>query len=344
VQTHPFDDLATLSIALRADIGAGQMNMEEIMSNTPSLVALIAAGALTVSPVLAQSQDTIDPDDPTPVQELPADGELDPLEESEGQADECRESLAIFAAQLEQEGFWVTGWGTAGYGPGAELMSDPAAPDAGAEAQTDAAPLAGGAAANHWGFDQFVGMQGYQSPRGQIQQLYGAARVFAEQNNQEGCDYVLGQVSATYERYRAQLSDAGLQPQQIIDWRQEQIALAEPVTDAAEGGRLTIDAIRGSDVRTRADENLGSVNDVIVHPQTGELRYIIVARGGFLGFGEELVAVPWQAFATVPGLNSLVLDVEPEHLSAAPAIEGNFWIDDEAYGALVQRADDYWFQ
>ena len=40
------------------------------------------------------------------------------------------------------------------------------------------------------------------------------------------------------------------------------------------------------------DEDLGEIEDFIINPATGEIRYAVLAAGGFLGIGEKLIPVP----------------------------------------------------
>lgn len=320
-----------------------------------SVYALIsAAGLMLGTNAVAQDQIAPDPSQETaPVQTLPEEGQSDPMQQAEGQAEQCRANLQAFVAQLNEEQFWVTGWSSMpGYGltntMAPPVGADPVDPATGEGVMTDPAtgetmavdPAAQDAAG--FGVPGTWERYGYQSPRQQIQVLYSAAQVFAAQNNQEGCDYVLGQLASTYERFRNELADAGIEPSQITDWRQEQIALAERVEDIEGVQRLTVDTLIGNDVRSRADENLGSVNDVIVDPEARQINYLIVARGGFLGVGEELVAVPWQAFAATPDLNTLVLDIDPTYLESAPTIDSGFWTDADSYESLIQQANEYW--
>ncbi|MBI1379965.1 MAG: hypothetical protein GC161_02610 [Planctomycetaceae bacterium] len=52
----------------------------------------------------------------------------------------------------------------------------------------------------------------------------------------------------------------------------------------------------GLTAKNSADKDLGSLNDVIVDPRTGEFRYAIVDVGGFLGIGATERILPWSAF------------------------------------------------
>ena len=81
---------------------------------------------------------------------------------------------------------------------------------------------------------------------------------------------------------------------------------------------------------------LGEIEDLVLDPRTGRLDYVVVSRGGFLGLGEEQVAVPWQALRATPDFASFVLPVSEEAMDGAPALS-----DVDATGA-VTPVDDYW--
>lgn len=49
-------------------------------------------------------------------------------------------------------------------------------------------------------------------------------------------------------------------------------------------------------VENKEGTQLGSIEDLVFDPKTGTIRYAALARGGVLGIGEKLVAVPWNAF------------------------------------------------
>src|SRR3970040_94558 len=51
--------------------------------------------------------------------------------------------------------------------------------------------------------------------------------------------------------------------------------------------------IVGSPVRSSDGQGIGTIKQLLVNPEDGELTYAVVARGGILGFGEEFIAIPW---------------------------------------------------
>ncbi len=240
-------------------------------------------------------------------------------QENQAMAGTCQTGLTNFASELGHDQFWVSGWGNR-WGTGAAGADDP------------------NAAFVPWsGADTDV-----RSPRTQIRQLYGAANVLAYQGNSEGCQYLLDILHNTYSEYTARLNDAGVAPENVSSWRQEQLALAQPVADRSGTGRINAEDLTGTEVRNLQDESLGSVSDLVLDPATGELTYVVVARGGFLGFGEDYVAVPWNRFSATTGLNTLVLDMSPEALQDAPAINPDTFGDPATYGDQDQRINQFW--
>lgn len=53
--------------------------------------------------------------------------------------------------------------------------------------------------------------------------------------------------------------------------------------------------LKGFDVKTPSGETLGDVKEVAIDT-SGRVSYLALSVGGFLGMGNRLVAVPWDAF------------------------------------------------
>lgn len=89
--------------------------------------------------------------------------------------------------------------------------------------------------------------------------------------------------------------------------------------------------IIGLNVMTPDNEDtIGEINDLVLDAQSGKLRYAAVSVGGFLGIGDKLVAVPWQAFEQrrdEDGDMYLSLDTTKEKLEQAPGFNQDSWPD-----------------
>jgi hypothetical protein len=178
-------------------------------------------------------------------------------------------------------------------------------------------------------------------PRRDLQAGLQAAHVFARHGMEEECQMVLAALDQLYQQRMAQLEEAGIPPDEMVTWRQEQLILAQPVEELE--AVIRIDDVIGADVRNYQDEGLGSIDDVIFDVD-GRIAYVLVARGGFLGFGEDLVAVPWEGLHANLQMDTFVLDVPEEVMDQAPTIEREVFADLDAYGQRRQEIDTYWQQ
>jgi sporulation protein YlmC with PRC-barrel domain len=85
----------------------------------------------------------------------------------------------------------------------------------------------------------------------------------------------------------------------------------------------------GMNVKNGQGENLGDVKDIILDTERGQIVYAVVSFGGFLGMGDKLFAVPWNALRHPEGANRdyYVLNVDKETLKTAPGFNENTWPD-----------------
>ena len=88
---------------------------------------------------------------------------------------------------------------------------------------------------------------------------------------------------------------------------------------------LSTSTIRNTTVENRQGESLGSVKDIMLHPDSGRVEYAVLDFGGFLGIGDKLFAVPLQAFEVDRNNERFVLDVTKERLKDAPGFDKNNW-------------------
>jgi sporulation protein YlmC with PRC-barrel domain len=91
-------------------------------------------------------------------------------------------------------------------------------------------------------------------------------------------------------------------------------------------------AIRASDlmgfnVVNAQDEDLGEIEDLVIGFDSHQIRYGVLSFGGFLGLGEEWVAVPLHMMTLTPAEEEVILDVTPETIEAAPRFTDDEWPD-----------------
>jgi sporulation protein YlmC with PRC-barrel domain len=99
-------------------------------------------------------------------------------------------------------------------------------------------------------------------------------------------------------------------------------------TSAGPGPALMgADTLIGDSVVNGNDEDLGDIKEIMLDMQTGQVAYAVLAFGGFLGMGEKLFAVPWQAMHLDTASKRFVLNIDKERLKTAPGFNKDAWPD-----------------
>jgi PRC-barrel domain len=59
--------------------------------------------------------------------------------------------------------------------------------------------------------------------------------------------------------------------------------------------------------------------------RSGRVAYAVLSFGGFLGMGDKLFAIPWNALTLDADNERFILDVPQERLQNAPGFDKNHW-------------------
>jgi sporulation protein YlmC with PRC-barrel domain len=88
---------------------------------------------------------------------------------------------------------------------------------------------------------------------------------------------------------------------------------------------LSASTLEGDDVVNPGGEKLGKLKELMIDITTGSVGYAVLSRGGVMGMGEKLFAIPWSIM-TVDGDNEqIVLDVTEDFLDTAPGFDPDNW-------------------
>ena len=68
-------------------------------------------------------------------------------------------------------------------------------------------------------------------------------------------------------------------------------------------------------------ENVGKIHEVVIDANKNRVAYVVLSFGGFLGMGNKLFAIPWEAFEFSVSENKFILNVDKEKLMVAPGFE-----------------------
>ncbi len=236
-------------------------------------------------------------------------------------AGKCLTDLRAFSSQMRKDGYWLAG---SGYGYGHPIDG----------------PGYG------YGYPASGGLQhtatGYQDARPgyEVRVLVASANVLARHGEQQPCEDVLATTRGIYKLYVADMHRGGVPMVNMTSWQQQQITAATPVT--GDKASFRSDQLIGTDVLNAQNEALGSVDDLVMSPQTGKIAYLVIARGGMFGIDEKYVPVPWDGFKATPTASLLVLDTTRAAMDAAPQVGHDQFAAPGRFDQQSQKVDSYW--
>ena len=100
---------------------------------------------------------------------------------------------------------------------------------------------------------------------------------------------------------------------------------------------LSASTLKGDKVVNHQGEDLGKLEELMIDLERGRIAYAVLSFGGFLGMGDKLFAVPWQAFGVDTVEKRLVLNASKELLEKAPGFDKSNWpnMADPTWGSTV---------
>ncbi len=96
---------------------------------------------------------------------------------------------------------------------------------------------------------------------------------------------------------------------------------------------LSATSIIGNKVMNASGEQLGNIKELMIDLDDGQIAYAVLSFGGFLGLGDKLFAIPWEALTINSEDHTITLDVDKEVLKDAPGFDKDHWPDNAQYEA-----------
>ncbi len=117
-------------------------------------------------------------------------------------------------------------------------------------------------------------------------------------------------------------------------------AMGEPMREDRLGVQhRRVSRIKGSAVKTPEGLDAGTIQDIVIAMDSGEILYTIVSFGGFFGLGQQYAAVPQDAIELEPGQRIARLSVDRDVLrETAFAAEQFPDLADPAYARDINQA------
>ena len=90
---------------------------------------------------------------------------------------------------------------------------------------------------------------------------------------------------------------------------------------------LSASTLTGDRVRNPEGEDLGKIEEIMLDYKNGSIAYGVLSFGGFMGLGNKLFAIPWDAFELSTEEHKFILNVDKEKLENAPGFDKGDWPD-----------------
>ena len=90
---------------------------------------------------------------------------------------------------------------------------------------------------------------------------------------------------------------------------------------------LSGSSLKGDRVVNYKGEDLGKIEEIMIDLDRGRVAYAVLSFGGFLGLGDKLFAIPWQAITVDTVKKQLILNADKALLEKAPGFDKDNWPD-----------------
>ncbi len=81
----------------------------------------------------------------------------------------------------------------------------------------------------------------------------------------------------------------------------------------------------GNEVCNDENEDVGEITQIMLDMRSGRVVYAVLSFGGFLGMGQKLFAVPWNALQLDTENKRFILNVAKDRLKEAPGFDRDHW-------------------
>lgn len=94
---------------------------------------------------------------------------------------------------------------------------------------------------------------------------------------------------------------------------------------------LSATTMIGDKVVSPEGEDLGTLKELMLDLDEGRINYAVLSFGGFLGVGDKLFAIPWEALTVNTEEHTFILNVDKEQFQNAPGFDKEDWPDQAQY-------------
>jgi sporulation protein YlmC with PRC-barrel domain len=126
----------------------------------------------------------------------------------------------------------------------------------------------------------------------------------------------------------------------LTEWKQAMDDTPDTTPLVAETMLIASDRVEGTPVFGRDGGKLGKIQTLMIDKRSGQVAYVVLSTGGFLGLGQAYHPLPWSAFQYDAQQQGYAVQIDKRMLDGGPSFRPDSTPTfDEAYGA---RVTDYY--
>lgn len=91
-----------------------------------------------------------------------------------------------------------------------------------------------------------------------------------------------------------------------------------PTTSGANHDLIVASRVTDTGVYNLQGERIGHVEDISIDRASGQVRYVLMSFGGFLGLGDRIHPLPWSVLTFDTARNGYVIPLDADQLADAP--------------------------
>lgn len=108
-------------------------------------------------------------------------------------------------------------------------------------------------------------------------------------------------------------------PQSSTEYTAEKVKESASMTN--QGKLLYANDLIGMSVMNPEGEKIGEIEELVINPQEGRIKEVVVSFGGFLGIGSKSVVILWEEMKLSADRQNVLLAMGREELEQAPSWE-----------------------
>ncbi len=88
---------------------------------------------------------------------------------------------------------------------------------------------------------------------------------------------------------------------------------------------MAASTLDGDKILSTDGDEVGKVKDIMLDVQAGRIAYVVMSSGGFLGIGDKLLAIPWNALTLDTTRKCFLVALSSERIKNAPGFDKQNW-------------------